>query len=72
MTARELKPGSRFAGEPWKPGQYCDRCANTGEINCRCGGDLCLCGAQEIECPRCHGRCLDEFYEEDDYYGEDL
>lgn len=39
----------------WKPGDYCDRCNNTGEVDCRCGGDLCVCGQQEIECPQCHG-----------------
>jgi hypothetical protein len=39
----------------WKPGEYCDRCQNTGEIECHCGGDLCICGQGEIECPRCKG-----------------
>lgn len=56
----------------WKPGEYCDRCQNTGEVECRCGGDLCVCGAQEIECPRCHGLSGHEFVpgrddDEDDY-----
>ena len=48
--------------EPWKPGDYCDSCANTGEIDCHCGGDLCVCGAQEITCPRCDGRAGDGSY----------
>ena len=67
----DLKSGSCSASQPWKPGMYCDRCANTGEIDCRCGGDLCLCGRSEIECPRCHGGCLDEFYEDEQEDGRD-
>lgn len=39
----------------WNPGEYCDRCNNTGEVDCHCGGDLCVCGRQELICPRCGG-----------------
>lgn len=54
--------------EPWKPGDYCDRCNNTGDIDCHCGGDLCVCGRQEIECPNCKGRAgLDHYNTGDDY-----
>jgi hypothetical protein len=35
-----------------KPG-YCDTCNNTGEIDCLCGGDLCVCGAITEPCPDC-------------------
>ena len=52
----------------WQRGEYCDRCQNTGEVDCYCGGDLCVCGQQEIACPRCHGDSalpFDGF--EDDY-----
>lgn len=52
--------------EKWRPGLYCDRCQNTGEVNCYCGGDLCVCGRQEIACPRCDGRSAD-----DGYWGEE-
>lgn len=53
---------------PWKRGDFCTRCQNTGEIECYCGGDLCLCGRQEITCPRCDGLSSDcsYQYEEDD------
>lgn len=40
---------------PFRPGDYCDRCNNTGEIDCYCGGDLCVCGCQELPCPQCSG-----------------
>jgi hypothetical protein len=25
------------------PDDYCEHCQNTGEIDCNCGGDLCVC-----------------------------
>ncbi|QPC43984.1 DnaJ domain-containing protein [Kaustia mangrovi] len=39
---------------------YCDRCNNTGWIDCRCGGDLCLCGEGELPCPQCGGDIPDD------------
>lgn len=51
----------------WKPGEYCHRCSNTGEVNCHCGGDLCVCeNYGEMICPRCDGMsaeyaCADDF-----------
>ena len=33
---------------------YCVTCQNTGEIDCHCGGDLCVCGAYELPCPDCN------------------
>jgi hypothetical protein len=51
----------------WKPGLYCDRCNNTGEVDCRCGGDLCVCGRQELPCPQCDGASADQYpWHEDD------
>ena len=47
-------------------GGYCDRCNNTGMVDCHCGGDLCVCGREEYECPRCHGRSADPFYQNGD------
>lgn len=33
---------------------YCDRCSNTGMVNCYCGGDLCVCyNFGEMPCPVC-------------------
>lgn len=46
----------------WQPGEYCERCQNTGEVDCHCGGDLCVCGREEIECPRCHGRSAEPYF----------
>jgi len=40
---------------------YCATCNNTGFIDCHCGGDLCVCGDYEIECPDCGGGfCCDD------------
>lgn len=37
-----------------EPQGYCDLCANTGYLDCHCGGDLCVCGNQgEYPCPKC-------------------
>jgi len=33
---------------------YCFTCCNTGEVDCYCGGDLCVCRNQGTEpCPDC-------------------
>jgi hypothetical protein len=33
---------------------YCDFCANTGSLDCWCGGDLCVCDNNgEYPCPEC-------------------
>lgn len=55
----------------WKPGLYCTECQNTGEVDCHCGGDLCICGAQEIICPNCDGQSAD-LYSDDDFSGDDF
>jgi hypothetical protein len=34
---------------------YCDTCNNTGEVDCYCGGDLCVCGQGTEPCPSCDG-----------------
>lgn len=39
---------------------YCTYCQNTGTVDCECGGDLCLCGAGEVDCPACGGEFDDE------------
>jgi hypothetical protein len=52
---------------PWDGG-YCDRCQNTGMVDCHCGGDLCVCGAEELVCPRCHGESCGEAVNEDEDY----
>lgn len=47
---------------------YCATCNNTGEVDCYCGGDLCVCENGGVEpCPDCDGG----FYcDEVDDYGE--
>lgn len=47
---------------------YCPTCNNTGFIDCHCGGDLCVCGEEEIECPECGGGFFDD--DEDDFEEE--
>ncbi|MFZ5746373.1 MAG: hypothetical protein ACOY45_01805 [Pseudomonadota bacterium] len=36
---------------------WCDTCKNTGEVDCYCGGDLCVCGGMNGDgtdpCPDC-------------------
>lgn len=35
---------------------YCDLCKNTGEVDCYCGGDLCVCDNNGVyPCPACDG-----------------
>lgn len=38
---------------------YCATCCNTGEVDCYCGGDLCVCGGDNGDgtnvCPSCDG-----------------
>ena len=60
----------------WKGG-YCDRCNNTGSVDCHCGGDLCVCGREEYDCPRCGGASAEpdydhDFVEEDEPHTEGL
>ncbi len=34
--------------------KWCDECHNTGEIDCHCGGDLCVCRNNgSMPCPKC-------------------
>lgn len=36
--------------------RWCDTCQNLGEIDCECGGDLCIClNYGSMPCPDCHG-----------------
>lgn len=38
---------------------WCSTCQNTGEVDCYCGGDLCVCGGENGDgtdpCPDCDG-----------------
>lgn len=48
---------------------WCDYCCGLGTIECLCGGDQCVCGLQEYECPVCGGvppSDFDEFDEDED------
>jgi RecJ-like exonuclease len=34
----------------------CPHCQGSGEVNCLCGGDFCVCeNYGEKDCPVCHG-----------------
>lgn len=36
----------------------CPRCSGYGEIDCHCGGDICVCeNYGKATCPLCHGEC---------------
>lgn len=43
--------------EPEGERPWCDTCHNTGEVDCYCGGDLCVCGGETgcgtDFCPKC-------------------
>lgn len=66
---RLAQEAERASPPKWQPGDYCDPCNNTGEIDCHCGGDLCICGQQQITCSRCDGLAglADPHPFEDDY-----
>lgn len=46
--------------------EYCGYCNNQGWVNCQCGGDICVCGEDEKECPMCHGFGDDDMEQADD------
>jgi hypothetical protein len=48
--------------------RWCDECQNTGFTECLCGGDMCACGAEEINCPDCKGVNYIEGDEGDEVY----
>ena len=50
----------------YKPGEYCDKCQTLGTVECYCGGDLCVCGQQELNCPLCKGASAKEYHDEED------
>ncbi len=36
---------------------WCGHCQDTGEIDCLCGGDICICeNYGRFPCPHCDGR----------------
>lgn len=48
---------------------FCETCHNTGELDCLCGGDLCVCGLNTYPCPNCCEAWRDDEYEdEEDFY----
>lgn len=35
--------------------EWCEHCQNTGELDCHCGGDLCVCeNGGTYPCPHCN------------------
>lgn len=57
------RDGNQIAPAPNADGardpEWCDACQDTGEVDCLCGGDLCVCGAETMPCPRCEGNPVD-------------
>jgi len=50
--ASSLGQGNPASGPLW-----CATCCNTGEVDCYCGGELCVCARYGITlCPACGGR----------------
>jgi len=50
---------------------WCDKCQNTGYVDCLCGGDLCVCENNgEMPCPFCDG--IGEFDDDDEEWPRDL
>lgn len=44
----------RYDEGPDDEDDWCECCHNTGELDCLCGGDLCVCrNGGSIPCPRC-------------------
>ena len=56
-----------FSDEP-----YDDTCGGTRHLECRCGGDQCVCHhhGQEIECPGCEDCDGEDDYDYDDVWHE--
>lgn len=44
-------------------------CYGNGVIICRCGGDICICGTNEMLCPGC-AECEGERDDADDLWDE--
>lgn len=52
ILGRIKKAGEALFGEP-EPVGPCELCDDTGFVDCRCGGDLCVCDNYgEMRCPR--------------------
>lgn len=45
------------------------RCYGTGELECHCGGDLCVCGLDTLPCPGCPD-CADQDDDQTDAFDE--
>lgn len=44
-----------YGDDPYDDGDYCDRCYGTGDLDCHCGGDLCVCQNNgTYPCPECN------------------
>ena len=49
--------------------RYCEHCYNTGELNCYCGGDLCVCyNNGTYPCPFCDDAPDDD----DDFFCDEI
>lgn len=55
ILGRIKKAGEALFGDepPADPDAPCELCGDTGFVDCRCGGDLCVCDNYgEQRCPR--------------------
>lgn len=51
---------------------WCDVCHNTGELDCRCCGDLCLClNYGTYPCPHCDGGRAQGDTDDDEWFEDD-
>lgn len=47
---------------------WCEHCQNTGELDCFCGGDLCVCEHNgTYPCPYCENGAASDDEEDYDY-----
>ncbi len=52
---------------------WCEECHNTGELDCYCGGDICVCtNYGTYPCPKCQsGHSAEDLMLEELHNGED-
>lgn len=47
-------PANEWIDEQNRPQMECHECNGLGYVNCFCGGDMCVCGIQELPCHTCY------------------
>lgn len=54
VLSEEPEDGYPYDDDDGRP--LCFRCDGAGDVACHCGGDLCLCGQEDVPCPACAGQ----------------